>query len=549
MNLKTFYEKFERFADAPGAVPKMRELVLGLAVQGKLVEQHSTDGSAADLVTTASSVRAKLIKEKKLRKPRAIQPVAEFDLYPIPNSWAWTSLGEITEIGPRNDVPDSTPATFLPMPAIPQQYGGKLVGEVRSWGEIKKGFTHLADGDIALGKITPCFQNGKSAVIEGLENGIGAGTTELHVARPFAPIVEPYYIWTFLRSPQFLLEGIPHMTGSAGQKRVPTGYFACKPLPLPPLAEQKRIVAKVDALMALCDQLEAQQAEREAQAAAVQRAARHRFHQAPGPDTVDYLFHSAFNLKPSSLKNSSLIPQTSSLRQSILTLAVQGKLVPQDPGDERADDDQRQALKLEVTPFDIPDNWKWSLLEHLSDINGGFAFKSSDYKDKGTRVIRISDFDETGFKEHRIVRHPFEPEFEKFSLEEENILMAMTGGTVGKSYYVSKLPEPMVVNQRVATIKVNPLAVPRYIDILIRSELTQRVIQEAKNSTNDNISMKSIKGFLVPLPPLTEQRRIVTKVDQLMGRVDQLEAQLEQSRSSAQKLLEALIAELTTAKN
>ena len=99
----------------------------------------------------------------------------------------------------------------------------------------------------------------------------------------------------------------------------------------------------------------------------------------------------------------------------------------------------------------------------------------------------------------------------------------MTGGTVGKSYFVRSLPEPIVVNQRVATIKVSANANPSYVDIAIRSEMTQEVIQKAKNSMNDNISMGDIKGFAIPLPPLAEQRRIMAKVGQLMAFGDALE--------------------------
>ena len=123
--------------------------------------------------------------------------------------------------------------------------------------------------------------------------------------------------------------------------------------------------------------------------------------------------------------------------------------------------------------------------------------------------------------------------------------MAMTGGTVGKSYFVRSLPEPMVVNQRVATIKVSANANPSYADIAIRSEMTQEVIRKAKNSTNDNISMGDIKGFAIPLPPLAEQRRIVAKVEQLMALVDALETQLAASHATAANLLSALVAELT----
>ncbi len=124
--------------------------------------------------------------------------------------------------------------------------------------------------------------------------------------------------------------------------------------------------------------------------------------------------------------------------------------------------------------------------------------------------------------------------------------MAMTGGTVGKSCFVKSLPESMVVNQRVATIKILERAHPSYINIVSRSEMTQEVIRKAKNSTNDNISMGDIKGFAIPVPPLAEQRRIVAKVAELMALVDGLETQLATARTTATALLAAALAELTS---
>jgi hypothetical protein len=138
--------------------------------------------------------------------------------------------------------------TRLPLAPSAFRYpSGVLVGQ-------KKGYTHFAEGDVGLAKITPCFENGKSTVFRNLTGGIGAGTTELHIVRPI--FVDANYILIFLKSPHFIETGIPKMTGTAGQKRVPFEYFAYSPFPLPPLAEQHRIVAKVDELMALCDRLE-----------------------------------------------------------------------------------------------------------------------------------------------------------------------------------------------------------------------------------------------------------------------------------------------------
>ena len=232
------------------------------------------------------------------------------------------------------------------------------------------------------------------------------------------------------------------------------------------------------------------------------------------------------------------------LRELILTLAMQGKLVEQDPNDPPASEllkeieaEKRRLVKAgkikqpkplppikpEEVPYQLPQGWEWVRLGMVAEVNGGFAFKSSKYSYDGVRVIRISDFDEKGFKDDKVVRYPYSDDLSSFSLESNNILMAMTGGTVGKSLLVKSLPEPMVVNQRVATIKMIKGVIPEFINGLIRTNLIQSVIQAAKNSTNDNISMGDITGFFVPHPPLPEQHRIVVRIDQLMARCDELE--------------------------
>lgn len=230
------------------------------------------------------------------------------------------------------------------------------------------------------------------------------------------------------------------------------------------------------------------------------------------------------------------------LKNSILQLAIQGKLVPQDASDESAEvlyakiQAEKQKLIKEgkikkdkplppITddeiPFAIPSTWKWVRLGDIAIINGGFAFKSTQYKDLGIRVIRISDFDENGFKNNKIVRYNYTNDLEQYLIELGNIIIAMTGGTVGKSYFVSNLPEQMVSNQRVATIKINSNIYPEYVNIVILSPIIQKLIKISKNSTNDNISMDLINGFIIPLPPLAEQKRIVAKIEELESFVKQ----------------------------
>ena len=204
-------------------------------------------------------------------------------------------------------------------------------------------------------------------------------------------------------------------------------------------------------------------------------------------------------------------------------------------------------ISEEEKPFDIPDSWIWTRLQDLSSITGGYAFKSSNYIESGVRVVRISDFNESGFKNEKVVRYNFNDDLTPYILEEGNILLAMTGGTVGKSLFVSQLDELMVVNQRVATIKIIDPIHEAYINCVIPTSLVQDVIEEAKNSTNDNISMGDIKGFKMPIPPLEEQQAIVEKVNSLMALCDELEEHIENGQTQLEELMKSCLAEVAEA--
>lgn len=231
------------------------------------------------------------------------------------------------------------------------------------------------------------------------------------------------------------------------------------------------------------------------------------------------------------------------LKASILQMAIQGKLVEQRPdegtGEElygqiqsekhaliKAGKIKKEKARAEITEeeisFDIPESWKWIRLGEIASVNGGFAFKSANYTTDGVRVIRISDFNESGFVNDNIVRHLYDESLSQYVLDVNNILLCMTGGTVGKSLFVTYIDEMMVVNQRVATIKVETV-LPEYVYQVILAPITQKVIQHSKNSTNDNISMDTIKDFLIPLPPLAEQKRIVAKIEELLPLIDRYE--------------------------
>lgn len=229
------------------------------------------------------------------------------------------------------------------------------------------------------------------------------------------------------------------------------------------------------------------------------------------------------------------------LKNSILQLAVQGKLVEQ-RAEEGTARELLEQIKLEkdqlikdkkikkskplpeITedeiPFEIPESWEWVFLQEIAYVNGGYAFKSNNYTTEGTRVVRISDFNENGFVNSKIVRHPYSDEFEPFLVNEKDILLCMTGGTVGKSFFVQSLPERMMTNQRVATIKIIG-SIQEYVNYVILAPITQNIIRASKTSTNDNISMDTIYSFLIPLPPFEEIKRIVAKIEEILPYIDQ----------------------------
>ena len=257
------FDDFDRLIQSPESVHRLRRFILDLAVRGKLVEQNPNDEPASELLKRIAAEKARLVKAGEIRKPKAKPALTVKETpFTLPENWKWSQIAEIGVLNPRNNAENDTLASFAPMPMIAADYGAASNHEVRRWGDIKKGYTHFAEGDVGLAKITPCFQNGKSTVFRNLTGGLGSGTTELHIVRPL--LVNPDFILLFLKCPYFIETGVPKMTGTAGQKRLPAEYFAYSPFPLPPLAEQHRIVAKVDELMALCDRLEAARAKREA---------------------------------------------------------------------------------------------------------------------------------------------------------------------------------------------------------------------------------------------------------------------------------------------
>lgn len=167
--------------------------------------------------------------------------------YKLPQGWEWKSLEEISEINPRNKIDDNINVSFISMDKILDGYSNDFSYKVKKWKEVKKGFTHFKQGDIGVAKITPCFENRKSVIFDKLENGFGAGTTELHIIRANESVYSKFLLW-FFKTEWFIQNGILNMTGATGHKRISKDFIKSLQIPLPPLKEQEQIASYLDEL-------------------------------------------------------------------------------------------------------------------------------------------------------------------------------------------------------------------------------------------------------------------------------------------------------------
>ena len=226
--------------DLQTTIKQTKSKILDLAIHGKLMPQDPNDEPASELL--------------KRINPKAEITCDNGQYGKLPKGWCLIRVKNAFLINPRNKAEDANDAGFVPMTNICDGYHNRFTYETKKWAEIKTGFTHFADGDIAVAKISPCLENRKSMVINNLPNGIGAGTTELHVYRPLC-VTQSYGLW-FFKSDYFVNQCIGTFNGVVGQQRVGKNVVEDILFPLPPLAEQHRIVAKIEDLFSSLDNIQ-----------------------------------------------------------------------------------------------------------------------------------------------------------------------------------------------------------------------------------------------------------------------------------------------------
>ena len=559
MNANLLLTHFDRIAAAPDAVPRLRRFILDLAVRGWLVRQDANDEPASELVKRITAEKEKHQESGPLGK--LLPSLAGNETpFPIPENWKWVRLGEVatSSLGKTLNQAKNKGA-YKPYLRSVNVYWFKL--DLTDLKEMKFEEQEFEKYALRAGDVLVCEggEAGRAAIWNNEMEGVFYQNA-LHRVRLLGDI-EPNFLVFSLNSDSNNGRLATYCTGVT-IKHLTTKRLLNYCFPLPPLAEQHRIVAKVDELMALCDRLEAARTERETTRNRLAAASLARLN---APDADPPTFRKDATLALDNLTPLTTRPdQIKALRQTILNLAVRGKLVPQDPSDRPASEmlnrivtedkvGQGGKKKKEAPSFDsshlllsLPPNWAWSRLSEISrKIHYGFTASANHRADR-IRLLRITDIQQNQVRWNSLPGCEIdEKALSNFQLETGDILVARTGGTIGKTFLVDELPVVAVFASYLIRIQVSHDIYARYVKLFLESQIYWMQLKEGSRGTGQpNVNGQTLSKMLVPLPPLSEQRRIVAKVNELMALCDRLEASLTTRDETRRRLLESVLHEV-----
>ena len=413
--------------------------------------------------------------------------------YELPDGWMWTTIGETCAVNPTMQWPEgfakNKPVHFVPMSAVDGETGAIVTPEPRPISEVWKGYKRFQDGDVIFARITPCMENGKAAIAKNLLNGIGLGSTEYHVLRPSEKVLAEW-IYHFVRQPSFRNDAARAMTGTAGQLRVPADFVTQTSIPLPPLPEQRRIVARIKSLFA------------------ESRTAR-----------------DALERVPALLKR---------FRQSVLASAFRGRLTSQI---------SEVSKTSEVSDADaaLPVGWAWVTVRDVAQsIQYGYTATSS-HEFNGPRYLRITDIQSGKVDWSSVPRCEIAKEdVPKYLLKPGDIVFARSGATAGKSFLIKECPESVFASYLIR-VQTSPAVLPDYLYAFFNSKdywdnLTTR------GNAQPNANAQVLGNVTFPLAPLAEQRRIVAKIESLFAQADAIERAVAIAQKRADKIDQSILA-------
>ena len=399
--------------------------------------------------------------------------------FEIPESWEWCRFLSGFIINPRNSIQDNIEVSFIPMPLIQDGYTNNHKSEIRLWKKVKTGYTHFAENDTAIAKITPCFENKKSVVFRNLSNGYGAGTTELHIIRTLANTVLPEYVLWYIKRDDFISDGISAFSGAVGQKRIGREFIEQYLIPLPPVSEQERIL-----------------------------------------EAIHTAFISIDNIEHSDTELNTLITIAKS---KILDLAIRGKLRIQaekegliKQGKIKRDKKESVIFKGEDNSYyhDLPENWELVTFSNIANLISGRDLKPEEYNSDRIGIPYItgaSNFNKGAILINRWTTSPK-------SISIKNDILLSCKGTVGELAINDH--DKIHIARQIMAIRVSTKINLEYIKLFFESMILE--IKKSADGLIPGISRDDILSLNIPLPPLAEQNRIVKTIETVFLQLDEI---------------------------
>ncbi|GAA6144481.1 restriction endonuclease subunit S [Thalassolituus maritimus] len=417
----------------------------------------------------------------------------------LPEGWCQSTIGELAEVNPKKiDADLGLKAGFVPMALAPVNFLDSLEHEEKTWGEIKKSYTNFQDNDVIFAKVTPCFENGKAAIVRNLPNAIGAGSSEFYVLRVHKSLISEKLIFAVVKTFDFLQQGVENMTGAVGLRRVPRAFVEAFPVPLPPLAEQKIIAEKLDTLLAQVDTIKAR----------LERI----------PDIIKRF------------------------RQSVLATAVSGKLTEEwreaNSGHYSPKLNEKYDIDDKYT-YDIPINWILTAIGNCSSFQQGLQIakntRTNEPGDGVLPILRTVNY-ENGFQ-HDVHYASFDSK--TIIAEPEDVVISRTG-TVGRVLTGYK---GIIHNNSFRLNYQKSLLNREYLIFFLQSPICQLYVQEnSGRSTQPDLTHKAFSRCPLSLPPKNEQTEIVRRVEELFAFADTIEQKAAAALERVNNLTQSILA-------
>ncbi len=559
-------QHFETAFAAPDGIPRLRELILKLAMQGKLVPQDPNDSPASELLRSIDAEKKRLVRQRKIKAPKTLPEVTASDEpYSLPHGWQWVRLGAIGNIFNGNSINASEKES---------KYAGVEGLPYIATKDVGYGFEPLDyDNGICIppdeekfriahqGAVLICAEGGSAGKKCGLTDRDICFGNKLFANELFGQIPSRFILYVYL-SPVFRASFTAAMTGIIGG--VSIAKFVEIPIPLPPLDEQHRIVAQIDRLMARCDALENLRNEREKKRLATHAAALSQLIDTTGNRStndawafITQHFGDLYSVKEN----------ITELRKAILQLAVRGRLTDQNDKDGSATDtlvkvaSERRRLKIQESPnpirdpkplgYEIPGNWEWRCLGDLlvSGPTNGFSPRAVDYETP-VRSLTLSATTSGIFKgEHaKFIADKISSDSDLW-LRDGDILI-QRGNTleyVGVPAVYRGEPNCYIYPDLMMKLRVSSELDTDYLYFAMSSEPARNFLRERASGTSGTmpkINQKTLKSLPIPIPPIQEQHRIVVKINQLMKMCNALEEKIDAAANQQTALLSSLMVKM-----